>query len=195
MAESIQLQLIGYHAQVFGSGTPSESLPVRILSFSHKSDLTLRAVSTRPRLHYSMDTAQIGDDGSFDWPIDVITHPEIDLRLQELAIVACTLGCSEARATEYWPVNLTAEANNGNDPPALSIVLRASVELRELFISAFQGTKTLLDQEPWGTGYFPPDRAIPIPVSFLSSGKATLDIVAVSHTGRSDHLAVSLIVP
>lgn len=192
-AGSINLRLIGYHAGYSKQPIPKGSLRIHVLGEDRPQTTTLRAVGARPRLYYAMDTKNLAPDGRFVWPTDVITHPSIALQPLELAILACSNDCANSEETQYWPVHV-GDIVAGQELP-LYVVLQASVPIKEVFLTVSEGGGRLRDEESVGDGYYPLERPIFIALGELPAAKVRLDVVVVSESGTSDHLAATLVAP
>lgn len=192
---AVNFQLIGFHA-----GTPSDitdsALPVQVLGYRANANAMLRAVSTRPRLHYAMDTTALSPNGTYSWKTDAMSNAETALKPSEFALMACTNRCANDRTTEVWPVHL-GQARGGE--VSLALVLRASVPLKEVYLTMIKDGKTLRDRTALGKGYYPPNRRIVWPLNEMTdvqlTGTVNITVVAVSETDASDTVVARLNIP
>ena len=131
VAASSHLRIIGYHlhSPIFTLGS---SAPIRILvDDAAKNDVTvLRALSTRLRQYYRMDT-RLQSTNSFAWDRTLINNQEIALRPSELAMVACGSPCDDA-TQHLFPVSLVADMPTPQAEP--EIIFSSNVDLSKLLI-------------------------------------------------------------
>ena len=132
----------------------------------------VRAVSLRRKLYYRMDAQRPAGSRRFDWPTDVLAA--LNLRSEELGVVAWVQGrVGDSPQDIYVPLRLggAAEAGAGGQ---YVVQVTPGTELQEVFVtlatvdpSGRDGTVLLRDQ-PLKRGFYPAERAIPIPLPKLT---------------------------
>ena len=191
---SIKLQLIGYHSQLFKGAIPSDIISIRTERGDSTSHIFIQARSVRPRLNYLMDTKSVNQTGQFIWPTQIIKHPKISLKLNELAILATE---EHKKDSSNLDLHLPVEIENMDTvlQKGLFIALIAETELKEVYITAKQGEHLIYEDLPFGLGYYPPLRAIKIPLINLPEGIVQFSVVGISHKGASSRVRFNLLIP
>jgi hypothetical protein len=151
----------------------------------------LRAVSLRRRLYYRMDARRPAASMRFDWPSDVLS--DLALKIDEVGIV----GWSEKKMGEnvqdvYVPIRLGgAPATSDQSSYVLQVV--SGSDLKEVFVrlatadASGREQQVIIRDESLKRGFYPAERAIPIPISVSTlkeRGLYRLQLNAVLSNGR-----------
>lgn len=110
-----------------GEATNTVALDVR-----SAPGVSVRALSTRRRLHYRMD-ATVPETGVFQWQGALFGHPRIGLRGREIVFLGCDGAC-ERPVPRLHPVSVAGRDREPPEAGRLTLVLMAGVELEELHV-------------------------------------------------------------
>ena len=110
-------RLIGFHRRSFPaiafSTTKLTALSVELDRSAR--DVALKAVSTRPKTYYAMDTDLPNGALSYAWDTSILASPSIAMRANELSVVACDRKCVPGAGARYYPVTLDVPAAPAGD--------------------------------------------------------------------------------
>jgi hypothetical protein len=160
-----------------------------IYSGEAASPKTLTVTSLRPRQFYRMDTIFDGDNYSL--PLDLVTHPEVDVSPSDFAAVVCSENCRSSVPT------LIPAAFDGITEFNPYIVLVASVDLFEIRIRIVrtEDGEVLFDQEMLGERTWPAGRPANFPLApYLDNfDRVLFEVIATGRGNRViDAVAVQL---
>lgn len=195
VSHSIRLRLVGYHFNPLPADAPQRPLQLHVPGVENPNATTLRAISTKPRVHYLMDTEGLSSRGDFAWPTDLIRHPSVNLMPRDFAVIACSNSCQSSKDTVFWPVALDQDPTMSASQ--LVLVLQANVELEEIYLTALDAQgKTIRNALPFGKGYYPAGRPVYWPLKDYPAGPVKLVVVAESKGKASaDTQTLTIVVP
>jgi hypothetical protein len=191
VATPVHMQIIGFlrgrapRAEL----RPDGALQVRVLR--RTADTTLRAIGTRPRLNYGMDTAALAADGRFTWDARIVASPQVALSPTELALVACSNGCADSARTVYMPVEFEAPPSDRSGRYA--VILRSLRNLHSLEYEVLRDGRSFLRRSI--DGPLVAERPIPLALGALPGGSYTIRIIGTSPDALRGSLNATLLVP
>jgi hypothetical protein len=152
--------------------------------------IRLRAQSIKSKLYYRMDTYCNHDSISFKWSSGILFS--LNILKNDIAVQALTkYAIGKTERDIYLPVRIIQETKRV-DKRKLNLVLLPGEELTEVFISLAkignygQHEPFIKDGEKLGYGYYPPNRAIEIPITGLKDiGTYYMQIGATLKSGSA----------
>jgi hypothetical protein len=170
-----------------------------MIKWSHagNEEVHLRAVSSRPRTYYRMDTVCPPGREEFNWPTDVLTQTK--LSPSEIAVCgwfekAISRG---QQLTIYVPLSITASSSAETALKVsdhYEIVLLPALELQQVFITLCPFENDTVgrplrdfDEKDLAYGYYPAEKPfrIEIPISLLTAQSYYFSIGASLANGGS----------
>lgn len=136
----------------------------------------ITVTTTRPRQYYRMDTSV--DTGAFFFSLDIIRHPELGIRPEELVAVICKAGCNGLRP-ELIPATIAA----AEEPATGSyLILQATHELRRLrlTVSDLSSGDVLFDRQLLDGNRWEAWRPAEFPLEIYLAGSRKLLFTAIA---------------
>jgi hypothetical protein len=135
VAANSRIRIIGLHEHrpAFKAGIISNADPISVAvdPAQAPSAIALRAVSGRYRQYYRMDALFRPNEIPFKWSRNVLSNPQVDLKPDELMVIACQDSCN-SQTLRLLPVSVTADGMASSR--AFEIVLSSNVDLSEIRI-------------------------------------------------------------
>jgi hypothetical protein len=151
----------------------------------------LRAVSLRHKLYYRMDARRPATSKRFDWPSEVLR--DLKLKIEEVGIVAWSeKKIGETVQDVYVPIRVGGAPAGGDQSSYVFQVVSGS-DLKEVFVklatadASGREQQVIIRDEPLKRGFYPAERAIPIPISWSTlkeRGLYRLQLNAVRSNGQ-----------
>ena len=143
----------------------------------------VRAYGLRRRLYYRMDTLRPAGSQSWAWPSGMLGA--LGVARRELGVVAWTEHKVGENTREILLPLRIVQRGTHEAPKGLELVLQASVELSEVFLSlavieqSGRPLRVLRRDDPLAYGYYPAERQIPVNLAGLPDrGLYRLDVGA-----------------
>lgn len=178
----------GLHVAAFHK-SPAEfddnALALNVSVGGDVGDKEMSITSLRPNQYYRMDASFSRDN--FSLPLELLRHPQIDIKPHELAAVICVRDCQSAVPT----LAAASFADDQNENPYVALV--ANLEIYELRVTIRDETtgEVLHDKEMLGSRTWPAGRPATFPLKpyFRDREEIFVEIVAA---GRGDQLIDSV---
>lgn len=177
------LRVVAFHK------SPAEfddnALALNVSVGGHPGDKEMSVTSLRPNQYYRMDASFSQDN--FSLPLELLRHPQIDIKPHELAAVICIRDCRSAVPT----LAAASFADEWNANPYVALV--ANLEIFELRVTIRDEAtgEVLHDKEMLGSRTWPAGRPATFPLKpyFRDRDEILLEIVAA---GRGNELIDSV---
>ncbi|PWL16308.1 hypothetical protein DKP76_18250 [Falsochrobactrum shanghaiense] len=161
------------------------ALALNINVSGHSGNKQLSVTSLRPNQYYRMDASFEQDN--FSLPLELLRHPQIDIKPQELATIICVKDCQSAVPT----LVAASFADEDNANPYVALV--ANLEIFELRVTIRdeETGEVLHDKEMLGSRTWPAGRPATFPLKpyFKGRNEVRMEIVAA---GRGNELIDSV---
>ncbi|EJL34202.1 hypothetical protein [Novosphingobium sp. AP12] len=188
-------RIIGFHRRSFPP-TAFSSIKRAALSVDARGlsqNISLRAVSTRPKIYYAMDTELREGEKPYTWETTVLSAPSLSMRANELSVIACDNGCSNGPATRYFPVTIQVPASKSVDLGYV-IVFQADITLEAVHVTLKnESGSTAYDRKL--PGRFPGSWPIAATLGFPKSGTYRVKLDAQSSIGTRVVQSFSIAIP
>jgi hypothetical protein len=149
-------------------------------------ELRLRTYSLKPRTYYRMDSRRPRGEGSYRWSGELFTA--LELTPADIGIVAWTdRNVAGTQREIYVPVRIGMPLSTWDGTYDLLVV--PGHELKEMFVGlkAVSGdgvtSTVVMKPAPLKHGYYPPGRAIRVPLRPASPGMYVVEISATLRAG------------
>lgn len=163
----------------------ANALALNVSVGSDFGDKEMSVTSLRPNLYYRLDASFSQDN--FSLPLELLRHPAIDMKPQELAAVVCVKDCQSAVPT------LTSASFGDEETSNPYVALVANLEIFELRVTIRDETTgdVLHDKEMLGSRTWPAGRPATFPLKpyFRDRDEILIEIVAA---GRGNDLIDSV---
>ncbi len=189
------LRIIGYHANRASFGTPdARSVLLKALSIPRGRSKVMKVVSRRPNENYQMDTAQLGTDGTYPWPLDILKKVAPPLRAIHLAGLVCVDECGVGRTRRSTLAPIQFPSSRGASATLRPrIIIKSDTSLKSVRVamrdaSGHVNTRQIASNVPYGaaTTYILPN---------LDGAYCDITITVESQRGARDQIEARLLLP
>ena len=165
------------------------ALALNVSVGGHPGDKEMSVTSLRPNQYYRMDASFSQDN--FSLPLELLRHPQIDIKPHELAAVFCIRDCQSAVPT----LAAASFADEQNASPYVALV--ANLEIFELRVTIRDEAtgEVLHDKEMLGSRTWPAGRPATFPLKpyFRDRDEILVEIVAAGRGAQLiDSVAIRL---
>ena len=153
------------------------------------AEVQLRASGLRRKLYYRMDARRSAQPPTYRWPSEVLAR--LDLSRDEIGLLAWTeRNVGRAKRRVYIPIDMTPAtalaSRSASEKPAYKVVLLASVELQEVYVTlrsvAPDGRlgKPIRADSALDQGFYPAERPIAFEIPYSELGGASTGLFMLS---------------
>lgn len=187
-------QIIGFHTGLIPAASFKNSGKARVIvdASTGSEAVSLRAVSLRPKTYYAMDTELPRGQWQYQWDSTILSMPPLNMRTNELGLLACTNDCRPDQSTKYFPAKLEQPAPT--DRSQNIAIIRSSITLRDVSYTVQRvGGDVVLSRKL--SGRFTAARPILLPLGNLGSGRYHLRFTGKTLDRAPTLASFTLVIP